>query len=205
MCHHFAGTVASTVGPCIFAVRARTFRLILFYDVGPQHTCRTEFGNFHEIVGADTEIELDFLGSQCGRNAGFHQLVEVFISPSQCISQFLVNVGSGIVQLYRVDGDATEMRISGQCFHQFFSGGDDRTYIFSFLHHFADGVEIQRTFQFFGCITFFLEVSYQQLRQLQGVALAGREIQFDAFATDIFQQRVKVLRIEFFGFNLKSE
>ena len=86
MGYHLAGTIASAVGSRILAVRARAFWCVLFYDVSPQHTCGTEFGNFHEIVGSNTKVKFDFLGSQCGRNACFYQLVEVFISPCQCIS-----------------------------------------------------------------------------------------------------------------------
>ena len=97
------------------------------------------------------------------------------------------------------------MRVCSQCFHQFLTRGNDSAYVFSFLHHFADRVEIERAFQLFRCISFFLEIGYQQLCQLQRVTLAGREVQFHTFAADVFQQSIEVFCIEFFGFDMESE
>ena len=58
--------------------------------LGPQHTCSAELGNLHEVVGADTHVELDFLGYLVGGNAGLGEGTHVFVTPSQCVTQLLI-------------------------------------------------------------------------------------------------------------------
>ena len=84
------------------------------------------------------------------------------------------------------------MRVTGQCLDQSFRLTYDRTGILSFLQHFADRVEIYRSVQFFGIISFFLEIGVQQFGQLLCMSLASPEIKFYTFAADVFQQSIEV-------------
>ena len=128
MGHHLAGTVALGV--------------IFFYNICPQHTCGTELCDFHEIIGTDTEIEADFACGKVARHSRFGQLTEVFVTPCQCISQFLIDIGTCIVQSYRVDGDTLDMGVSGCDFNQFLAFTNQGTYVFALFQHFTYRVEI---------------------------------------------------------------
>ena len=94
---HLRSTTAFSVRTFIFTV-TQTFRMVGCYDICPQHACCTEFCNFKEIVGTDTEIKFYLLRYQGGRQSGFSQLVHVFITPGKRITQFLGNISTCIIQ-----------------------------------------------------------------------------------------------------------
>lgn len=86
----------------LFSQSRRHSGIIGSHDIGPQHTGSAEFCYFKEVIGTDTEIELYLLGYQSCRQSGIGQLVHVFITPSQRIAQFLIDICTGIVQRQRI-------------------------------------------------------------------------------------------------------
>ena len=76
---------------------AVAFGLILLHNLCPQHTGSTELGNLHEVVVAHAHVELDAFGSLCGFHTSFSENVHVFSTPSQCITQLLIDVSTSIV------------------------------------------------------------------------------------------------------------
>ena len=186
MCSHLAGAIASAVCSGVLAVCTWTNRFVFLDYIGPEHTCCTEFGNFHEVVGADTKVEFDFLCSQCCGYSCFCQLAQVFITPCQGISQFLINVGTCIVQQKRINGQATEFWIGGKYFNQPSGIVDKLAQILSFLHHFLHWVIVDGALKLGRIISFFTEIISQHFCQLYSMPLASREVQFYTFAADVF-------------------
>ena len=162
-------------------------RSIFLHDVCPQHTGCTELRDFQEVVRADTEVELDLLGSIVYRYASFDQRVQVFVTPSKSITQFLCDVRTCIVQFDSVYADATILRKSSHHFYQFLSGSDVVAYVLTLAQHLAHRVVVDRTLQVSEVVTLLGEVFYEQVSQQYSSTLASREVQFHTFSADAFQ------------------
>lgn len=93
---HLGCTAAFVILTLVVAV-AQTLGTVRSHNISPQHTCSTEFSYFKEVVGTDTEIELNLLGYHCSRQTGINQLIHIFITPSQSITQLLENIRTRIV------------------------------------------------------------------------------------------------------------
>ena len=93
---HLGCTATLVILTLVVAV-AQTLRTVRSHNISPQHTCSAEFGYFKEVVGTDTEIELNLLGYHCSRQTGINQLIHIFITPSQSITQLLENIRTCIV------------------------------------------------------------------------------------------------------------
>ncbi len=88
---HLGGTAADSV---IFVLATGAGGLVGCYELGPQHTGGAEFGDFHEVVRTDGEVEHNLLGDVSGGQTGFGQGAHVFVTPSQCITEFLIAIGT---------------------------------------------------------------------------------------------------------------
>ena len=185
---HLAGAVAELVRARVLAVLTRAYRAVLLDDVGPEHACGAELGDFHEIDATDAEVELDFLGGQCGGNAGFHHLCEVFVAPCQCVAQFLIGVGAGVAERVGVHAYAAELGERCQRLHQFGQLSQERGGVLSFGEHLLHRVEVDAADQRFRVVAFAVEVVRQQPGQLHGVSLARLEVQFHRVGLDAFEQ-----------------
>ena len=162
-------------------------RIVFLHDVCPQHTGCTELRDFQEVVRADTEVELNLLGCIVSRYASFDQRVQVFVTPSKGITQFLCDVRTCIVQFDSVNADATVLRESSHHFYQFLGGSNVVAYVLTLAQHFAHRVVVDRTLQVSQVVTLLCEVFYEQVSQQYGCTLACREIQFYTFSTNIVQ------------------
>ena len=188
---HLASTVAS--------------RIVFLHDVCPQHTGSTELGDFQEVVRADTEVELDFLGSIVSRYTGFNQSVQVFVTPSEGITQFLSDVRTGIVQFESVYGDATILRESSHNFYQHLGGSDVVAHILTLGEHLAHRVVVDRTLQSSQVVTLLGEVFHEQVSQCNGSTLTSREVQFHTFGTNAFEQCFDIFRTKVLLVDIETE
>ena len=204
MYSHFGSTAAFIVFAFVFAI-AQTFRIIRSYDIGPQHTGCTEFCDFKEIIGTDTEIKLNLLGYQSYRQSGIGQLVHVFITPSQRIAQFLIDICTRIVECQRIYIQHAIFRKNGSSFNQGFGSSYHIAFLFTLSQHLVEIIVVDRTLQLRKVIVFLLEISDQKFRQLHHMSLAGGEVQFHTFRADVFQQSLDILRTQFFGFHVERE
>ena len=162
--------------------------LILLHNLCPKHACSAEFSQLHEVVLADAHIELDFAGSKVGIHTCIGEQLHIFIAPSQCIAKFLNDVCTCIVECVGINGNATELRIILENLHQFCSLADDSRHIPALHEEFLNGVEVDAAHQQILVVAFFLKVSDKDFSQFHCVALAGVEIDFNAFALNTFQQ-----------------
>ena len=201
---HLRSTTAFSVSTFIITI-AQTFRVVRSYDISPQHTSRTEFRNFEEVIGTDTEIEFDFLCYYGRRNPGIRQLIHVFITPSQRITQFLRNVSSCVVQWDCIYIQYPIERKWLDSFDQGFGCLNHIPLFFTTGQHLVKEVIIDRAFQLFHIIILLLEISYQQISQLNNVSLTGREVKFYTLSLNIIQQCFNVFCIEFFCFYMERK
>ena len=204
MYSHLGSTAAFVVFALVFAV-AQAFRIIGSHDIGPQHTGSAEFCYFKEVIGTDTEIKLYLLGYQSCRQSGIGQLVHVFITPSQRVAQFLIDICTGIVQRQRIHVQDTVFRKHGGSFNQSLGSSHHIALFLAFGKHLVEIIVVNGTLQLREVIIFLLEITDQKLCQFHHVSLTSGEIQFYALRTDIFQQSFDILRTQFFGFHVERE
>ena len=204
MNRHLRSTTTFSISTLIVAI-TQAFRMVGSYDVCPQHTCCTEFSDFKEVVGTDTEVELNFLGNCSSRDTCVCQLVHVFITPCQCIAQFLRDVSSGIVQRDCIYIQYTIERKRLDSFDQGFGSLNHIAFFFTASQHLVKEVIIDRTSQFLHIIILLLEISYQQTGQFNHMSLTSREVQFYTFSLNIIQQCFNVFRIEFLCFYVERK
>ena len=181
------------------------FGQIRIHDIGPQHTSSAELGNFQEIIGADTKIELDFFGNRCSRNASFGQLIHIFITPCQCVSQFLINISTCIVQSKRIHIDdaifGQSSRSGNQCLGRIYQA----TFFLTLGQHLVQIVEVNRTMQLVQVISLLLEIFYQQIGQINNMPLASGKVQLDTFCTNTFKQHFQISGIQFLGLYMERQ
>ena len=158
MYSHLGGTTTFIMLALVFAI-AQAFRIIRSHDIGPQHTGCTEFCNFKEVVGTDTEVKLYLLGYQRCRQSGISKLVHVFITPSQRITQFLIDICTRIVECQCIYIQHTIFRKSGSGFNQGFGSSYHIAFLFAFSQHLVEIIVVDRTLQLRKVIVFLLEVS----------------------------------------------
>ena len=175
-----------------------SLRIIRSHNVCPQHTGSTELSYFEEIVGADTEIEFNLPGNYSSRNSGFSQLTQIFITPGKSITQFLIDIRTGIIQCQSRYIQYTVFRQSSGCFNQGFGCCQHIALFFTFGQHLVEEVVADRTLQFRQVISFFLEISHQDFRKFHYMSLARVEVQFHTLGTDTFEQCLDVFGIELF-------
>ena len=204
MYSHLGSTAAFVVFALVFAV-AQAFRIIGSHDIGPQHTGSAEFCYFKEVIGTDTEIKLYLLGYQSCRQSGIGQLVHVFITPSQRVAQFLIDICTGIVQRQRIHVQDTVFRKHGGSFNQSLGSSHHIALFLAFGKHLVEIIVVNGTLQLREVIIFLLEITDQKLCQFHHVSLTSGEIQFYALRTDVFQQSFDILRTQFFGFHVERE
>ena len=172
---HLAGTV--------------TLRLILLHYLCPQQTGSTELGNLHEVVVANAHIELDALGSLCHLDTSLGKNVQVFSTPSEGITQLLIDIGTSIVQSHAVHVNALVARQLGKNLNELGSYlGTKCGGVLALGEHFANGVEVNASLQLCQRTGVLLEVSHQHLGQFHAVTLTRREVQLHILRHDTVEQ-----------------
>ena len=154
--------------------------LILLNNLCPEQTCSTELGNLHEVVLRDTHVKLDSLGSLGSIHTSLGELSEIFITPSQGITQFLHDISTGIVEVSRVDSHHAILGIILQGIDDSRSLGDDSLGVLTLHHDAVDGVEVDASHELLLVITLLVEVGGKDLSQFNRLAVACREVEFDA-------------------------
>ena len=201
---HLGGAAAFVVRALVLAV-AQALGSVGGHNVRPQHTGGTELGDFEEVVGADTEVELEFLGYHGGGQTGVGQLTHILVTPRQRITQLLINIGACIVQRQRI-------HIQHTVFGKFRSGGNQRfrrshhvALLLALRQHFVEEVITDGTVQLRQVVALLLEVSHQQFGKFHHVSLTSREVQFHAVRTNILQQGFDIFRAQFFRLHMERE
>ena len=175
--------------------RAVALRLILLHDFGPQQTCRTELGNLHEIVFRYTHVEFDAPCRQIHVYSRLYELMQVFITPGQCISQLLHDVCTRVVQSLRVHHDTTHVGIIFQLLHEYGSRGKQRCGVLASDHHLLDRVEAYSTDDLLLVVAFFLEICSENVGQFEHMTLTSAEADFHDVATDSVEKGLYKLRV----------
>ena len=164
--------------------------LVLLHNLSPKQTSCTELGDFHEVVFAHTHVELDALRCLSGIDTSLGQLLQVFVTPGQCVAEFLIDVGTAVVERYAVDVDAAELRQFLQCLDEGLSLGQHSRRVLTLEENLLHRVEVDAALQFLQVVALLLEIGNQNLSQFDTVALARLEVQFDAFGNNAFEQRL---------------
>ena len=84
------------------------FGLVLFHNPGPEHTCGTELGNFHEEIAAHAHVELYACCHFTCTEAGVGESCHPCGTPCQCISHFLVYICTAVAEHSTVDTETTQ-------------------------------------------------------------------------------------------------
>ena len=184
---------------------AVTLGLILFYNLCPEQTGSTELGYFHEIVLRDTHVELDTLGSLGGIDASLGQQVQILSTPGKGIAQFLIDIGTSIVERHAVHIDALIARQLCQGLNERLSAFKNGRNILSLAQDLADGIEIDATLQISQRIVLLLEIVHQNLSQFHTMALASLEVQLHILGQDAFQQCSHEFLADVLSRNLESQ
>ena len=125
---------------------AVAFRLILLYDLCPQHTCCTEFGNLHKVVGGDAHIEFDALCSLVDSHTCVGELRHPLVSPCEGVAEFLCDVCAGVAEKHCVYSEHAEVLYRSDNLYQFFCHGFDvAAEVNSVLEQTYERVEFYRT------------------------------------------------------------
>ena len=140
-------------------------RLILLHNLSPEQTGGTELGNLHEVVLADTHVEFHLTGSQVNVDTSVDELLQVLITPSQSIAQFLYDVGTGVVKCFRVYGHHMGLRIGLQQFNNLRTVCQTRCHILTLSKHVLNGVETNGERKFLLIEAFLREVGINSLCQ----------------------------------------
>ena len=82
--------------------------LVKLHDLRPEHSCRTEFGDLHEIVAGDTHVELHTRCYLIDRESPVGEQSQPFGAPCKSIAKFLIYIGSGIAQHHAVGTEQTQ-------------------------------------------------------------------------------------------------
>ena len=178
---------------------------VLLDDLSPQHASGTELGNLHEVDAADAEVELDATGSFFCRHAGFDEFIEILASPSQGVAKLLIDVSAAVVQEVGVDVDAAELRQLGESSDECGSELQGRRCVLALLEHLRDGIEVNAALELSEVVALLGEVSDESLGQLNAVALAGAEVQFNAVGADAVEQGCKILLVALVGRHVETE
>ena len=157
---------------------------VLLHNLSPEHTGGTELGDFHEVVLAHAHIELDALGSLSGIHASLGQDVQIFGTPCECITKFLIDVSTSIVQRYSVDIDALVAWQFNQRFNERLGAFEHGRHILALAEHLADGVEVDAALQLCQWVVLSLEVLHQDLCQFHAMTLASLEVQLHILRQD---------------------
>ena len=175
---------------------ATAFGIVRRHDVRPQHPRRAQFGDLHEIVGADREVELDrrsypvHVASQVGEPH------DVFVPHGQRESQLLHDRRPAIVEQRPVHGDQPHAFVLRRFFEQFFDTGEllgpvgSRTAPGTFFREFHEGVDSEDGEHLFGIEFFGNDLVEEQFGG--SVNSAAAESEFDGRDRDPFQQGVEV-------------
>ena len=85
------------------------------HDVGPDHAAGAELGDFHEVIGADAEGELDATGHFLGVKTQFGKTGDVLVADSHGEGEFLHEAAAGVVEVVGLDIDDLDLREVGDC------------------------------------------------------------------------------------------
>ena len=96
MSDHLASAVAS--------------RIVLFYNLSPQHTSSPEFGQFHKIVGRYTKVEFYPVGYFVNGQTLLGESGQPLVTPGQSKAQFLGDERACVVQHHGIDSQHSEPR-----------------------------------------------------------------------------------------------
>ena len=97
----------------------------LLHDEGPQFACGAELGNLHEVNRRNAHVELDAVSHLIGGETGLGQHGHPLGTPSQGITQLLVDVGTGVVQCQRVNAERAQVGDGLHDIHQLGGHGND--------------------------------------------------------------------------------
>ncbi len=153
--------------------------LVLSDNLRPHHAGGTEFGNFHEEIGADAHIELDSAGYFVGAASGFGKSRHPSRTPAECIAEFLINERTGIAEHHGINSQ-TAKPLHGSCniehFHRLSRSGRgiERRPL---AQSFAKRIEVDRTGE--GLLSALLaDVCYKSLGHFHDLAHATGDIDF---------------------------
>ena len=166
---------------------------VLTDDLCPQHTSCTQLGNLHEIDAVDAEVELDALCCQFWSHASFGQLCQVLVAPSEGIAEVLIAVSASVGELVGIHSDGTELGISGKGLNESLRVLQGFGGVLALHEHLLQRVEADAALNLLSVGTFLLEVSHEDLSQLERLALASAEVQLDAIHVDTLEQRLDIL------------
>ena len=178
---------------------AVAFNAVSLHNLGPQHTSSTELGNFHEVVGADTEVEFDAFGNGASVEAFFGQSIQISLAISQTETEFLSDVATGVVEHNGVGTKYAEMR---QCFgklQQFSSVFNPFAGFHTLGKRTLEGVEVDATFYIFQVDVVGLQIFNEQFEDVQHLLVAVSEVDFDTFEVDAFEQSCHIFGSEVFA------
>ncbi len=168
--------------------------LVLLGDLRPEHAGGAELGKLHEVVGADTHVELHALGDDSGFHTGLGQQGHPLRAPSQGVAEFLEDIAAGVVEHHRVDGQAAQTgHIGHDAEHSGGFGGDSLGVdIGAMAERAFERVIVDRAiehlFELVG-----LKPFHEGGGQVEGLAGAGVEIQLHLGDIDVFEEDVKSL------------
>ena len=165
----------------------------MLHNLSPQQTSGTELGDFHKIVLRDTHVELHLTSSKIHIHASINQLLQVLVTPSKGITQFLHDVGTCVVQSLRMNCHDMNLRIVFQQLHDFRAFSQHFRDILSLGEDVLDGVKAHSERQFLFVEALFGEIGIHEFCQFQGMTGTSAEVQIDDFAIDVFQQSFQCL------------
>ncbi len=87
------------------------FRIITLDDVGPQHACGAQLGDFEEVVGRNAEREAQLACGLVDRQPGIHQTHEVVVPGRESESQLLDDGGTRVAENLRRDAHNADMLV----------------------------------------------------------------------------------------------
>ena len=178
---------------------------ILLHYLSPKQTGSTELGNLHKIVLADTHIELNALGSQVNIDTCIHELLQVLVTPSECIAQLLNDISTGIVQSISADSNATEVRIVLEDINKSSSKRQEGRNILALHHHLLHGVPLDRANHLLLVVALLCEEVDQNLSQLNRMFRTGGEVHLDTVAIDTVEQCLNVLLADHLARKLEAQ
>ena len=167
---------------------AVTFWLILLYDICPKHTSCTELSNLHEVVLRNTHIELYLLCCKSWFYASINELLKIFVTPRESITEFLNDISATIAKSNRIDCNTTEVRIILESFYKSRSNSKKFLDILALHYHFLDWIPINGTYNFLLIIFLLFEICSKDFSKFQTVTLASGEVYFYYIAIDTFEQ-----------------
>ena len=188
---------------------ASPFGVVGSHYVGPQEPCGTQFGDFHEVVGADREVELNGRSHLVYIQPHVGQANHIFVSHGQGEGQFLDNRSAAVVEQRGIDSDKAYPFVLGCFFEEGFDAFEllgavgSRAAPGAFFGEFHEGVDAEGGKDLFGVEFFGRDLVEEEFGHSGGAAAA--EGQFDGRNGNAFEQGVEVCCRELFVFDDEAE